>query len=150
MWSLLTDIRERCNRENTYWRWSTLGLALGLGTPIAVVDGGVLEQGGEDKDEAHDQVDVDSFDVRDARQRRPDTCTDGRHRQHGRYTCIINTISICINRLSRSLTVPRSLYLTAADTVTLEEGKKILHRQHRYYYFWWIKTYLDYKYQYTQ
>ena len=66
---------------------STLGLALDFGTPVAVVDGCVLEQSGEDEHETHDEVDVDGFDVGDSRQRRPDAGTNGRHRQHRRYAC---------------------------------------------------------------
>ena len=66
---------------------STLGLALDFGTPVAVVDGCVLEQSGEDEHETHDEVDVDGFDVGDSRQRRPDAGTNGRHRQNGRYAC---------------------------------------------------------------
>jgi len=72
----------------TYGRRASLSFALGLGAPVAVVDSGVLEQSSEDEDEADDEVNVDSFDVRDTRQSRPNARTDGRHRQHRRYTCV--------------------------------------------------------------
>ena len=71
----------------------TLGLlALDLRAPVVVVDGGVLEQRGEHEHEAHDQVDVDRLDVRDARQRRPDARADRRHRQHRRYACTTHVV----------------------------------------------------------
>jgi len=70
-----------------------VGFALGPRSPVGVVDGGVFEQSGEHEDETHDKVDVDRFHVRDARQWRPYTCTDGRHRQNGSYTC--KSISRC-------------------------------------------------------
>ena len=90
--NIIIIIIKRRERKRAYGWWSMLGLALGLGRPVAVVDGGVLEQSGEYEDETHDEIDVDCFDVRDARQRRPDTGTDGGHRQHRRYTCISNRI----------------------------------------------------------
>jgi len=63
-------------------------LFLGPGAPESVVDCGVFEQGGKDKDEAHDQIDVDGFDVTDARQGRPNARRYGRHGQHGRDSCL--------------------------------------------------------------
>lgn len=81
------------------WRRLASGwyLLFGAGVPIGVVDGGVLEQGGEDEDETHDQVDVDGLDVGDARQRRAHARRDGRHRQHRRDAChhAVNTVSLC-------------------------------------------------------
>jgi hypothetical protein len=59
-------------------------LFLGPGAPESVIDGGVFEQGSKDKDEAHDQIDVDGFDVTDARQGRSNARRYGRHGQHGR------------------------------------------------------------------
>ena len=58
-----------CGVQLSYGGRSTLGLlaALDLRAPVVVVDGGVLEQRGEHEHETHDQIDVDRFDVRDAR-----------------------------------------------------------------------------------
>src|SRR6218665_62164 len=58
-----------------------------LRSPVRVVDGGVLEQGGEDKDEAHDEVDIDGLDVGDTREGVTNSRTDRRHRENGRYAC---------------------------------------------------------------
>ena len=57
-------------------------LLLGACAPVGVVDGGVLEQGGEDEDEAHDEVDVDGLDVGDAGEGGADAGTDRGHGQH--------------------------------------------------------------------
>ena len=64
-----------------------LCLALGAVTPVRVVDRRVLEQGGEDEDEAHDEVDVDRLDVGDARQRGAHARADRRHRENRRDPC---------------------------------------------------------------
>ena len=60
-----------------------LGLPFGASAPVGVVDGGVLQQRREDEDEAHDEVNVDGFDVRDPRKRGPHAVADCRHRQNG-------------------------------------------------------------------
>lgn len=75
-----------------------LALLFGPGAPVRVINGRVLEQGGEHKDEAHDQVDVDGFHVADPRQRAPHPRRYRRHRQHGRYAC---GPDICIMRIIR-------------------------------------------------
>lgn len=41
----------------------SLRLPLGPRAPVRVVDGGVLEKGGEYEDEAHDEVDIDGLHV---------------------------------------------------------------------------------------
>ena len=74
----------------------SLRFPLGPRPPERVVDSGVFEQGGEDEDETHDEVDVDRLDVRDARECRSDTRADRRHRQHRRYTCVTVTTNITI------------------------------------------------------
>ena len=60
-------------------------LAFVASAPERIVDGGVLEQSGEDEDETDDEVDVNCLHVRDSRQRRAYPGTDGRHRQYRRY-----------------------------------------------------------------
>ena len=62
--------------QQSYGGRTSLGVAsLDLRAPVVVVDGSVLEQRGEDEHETHDQVDVDRFDVRNARQCRSHTGT---------------------------------------------------------------------------
>ena len=56
---------------------------LGPSTPVRVVHSGVLKEGGEHKDEAHDQVDVNGFDVGDSGKGRPDSGGDGGHGEDG-------------------------------------------------------------------
>ena len=51
-------------------RQSLFALLLGSGTPECVVDCSVFEQSGKDEYKAHDQIDIDCFDVTDSRQRR--------------------------------------------------------------------------------
>ena len=63
------------------------GFPFGPRPPVGIVDGGVLKQSGKHKDEAHDQIDIDGFDVADTGQGRPNSCTNGRHCQHGRNAC---------------------------------------------------------------
>lgn len=61
-----------------------LGFPLGAGTPVRVVDGGVLQEGREHEHETHHQVDVNSLDIRD-------TWKGGSHTViygcHGEYSC---------------------------------------------------------------
>lgn len=60
-----------------------LGLLLGPRAPVRVVDGRIFEERGEDEDEAHDEIDVDGLDVRDARQRGAHARANCRHGEHG-------------------------------------------------------------------
>lgn len=73
------------------WRWwrnlgllALLRLLFGSRAPVGVVDGRILEERGEHKHEAHDQVDVNGLDVRDPRKGGPNSSADGGHRQHRR------------------------------------------------------------------
>lgn len=64
-------------------RTSRLDLLLRPGAPVGVVDGGVLEQGGEDEDEAHHQVDVNGLDVANSRKGAANSRADGGHGEDG-------------------------------------------------------------------
>ena len=73
-------------------------LLLSSGPPVGVVDRGVLQEGREHEDKAHDQVDVDGLDVRYPWKRRPDTRTDGGHGEHRGDTCNrARLVIICIS-----------------------------------------------------
>ena len=65
-------------------------LFLSPSSPKGVIDGGVFQQGGKDEDETHDQIDVDGFDVADARQRGAHSRRYGRHSQHSRDSLFSN------------------------------------------------------------
>lgn len=55
---------------------------LGSFAPMRIVHGGIFEQSGKDKNETSDQIDVDSLDIANARQRRAHACANRGHSEH--------------------------------------------------------------------
>ena len=64
-----------------------LGFLLRPLAPVRVIDGRILQQGGEHEHEAHHEINVDGLNVGDSGERRPDSSTDGGHGEHGGYAC---------------------------------------------------------------